>query len=909
MRFNHTAYVTVEGLRLTTAGASQTIDGSARKVAVWFDAAQNCRLTRTRLQLSGHTGSTEWVLLSGNSQFNRIDHNEFGPNNVDGHLIWPRGNPTIPGVTPPSDRTPWANGNGPVNPNIARHTLIDHNFFHDHLPTVTNGGEVIVLGGMGLTGDYQETSSIIEYNLFQDSWGDGELISVKTSTSTIRYNTIRRCGGGPVSRAGNKTHIYGNFLLQENRNGSGGIRIHEMDHLVFNNYIDNPAGTPVIVGDGDPYDQPGFSHAQVKRAKIFHNTFVSAGSPFDLGNAHPLDPLELVIANNIFVDTGFDGPQPLAGWIYAGNISFPSGPGRTGFTVVNPQLTTVSGLQKLSAGSPAIDAASAGQFPFLAEDMDGQARSGARDIGADEFSTGGVVRRPFTAADVGPNSPEGVVTTAWEAERLNRSASGAGASVTADNAAAGTFWVSFAADGAGDFIEFTLPNVPAGTYQLRLRYRSGPNRGTLQARLDGAVSGTSDQFTAGNQFLVESLGTHTFAHHGSHLVRLSVTGQNAASSGFTLSADALQLVPSTGGGQVVAPTFNPGGGTFATAQTVTISTSTAGASMRYTTDGSPPSSTAGTLVTGPVTISTTTTLRAIAFLSGMTDSPITTETYTISPTTGAILREAESIPFVTSGEGSDVVADGNASGGAWRALLADGVGDFIQYTLPDVPAGTYDLRLRFKVHPNRGTFGTSVNGASLPGTLDQYSATQSYREVSLGTVTLAASGNQTVRLTVTGRNPAAGAFTLSADAFRLVPGGPAPVSFEADALPRLASGAQAALQNDVNTTGGTWLALQADGLGDFIELTLPQIPAGTYTLRLSYKGHPNRGTLQASVDGTNLGGTLDQYSATSIYPTATIGTVTFATPASHVIRLTVAGRNPSAGAFTLSSDVFTLAPQ
>ena len=153
VRFSRTNYVTVEGLRLTTAGASQTIDGAARKVAVWFEAAQNCRLTRTRLQLSGHTGNTEWVLLSGNSLFNRIDHNEFGPNNVDGHMIWPRGNGTIPGVTPPSDRTSWANGNGPVNPAVARHTLIDHNYFHDHLPTVTNGGELIVLGGFGTTDD------------------------------------------------------------------------------------------------------------------------------------------------------------------------------------------------------------------------------------------------------------------------------------------------------------------------------------------------------------------------------------------------------------------------------------------------------------------------------------------------------------------------------------------------------------------------------------------------------------------------------------------------------------------------------------------------------------------------------------------------------------------------------------
>jgi hypothetical protein len=67
--------------------------------------------------------------------------------------------------------------------------------------------------------------------------------------------------------------------------------------------------------------------------------------------------------------------------------------------------------------------------------------------------------------------------------------------------------------------------------------------------------------------------------------------------------------------------------------------------------------------------------------------------------------------------------------------------------------------------------------------------------------------------------------------------------------------------------------------------------------------------LDLQVDGTPLGGTLDQYSATIAYPVATFGTVTFASTGNHIIRLTVAGKNASAGAFTLSADKFTLTPQ
>jgi hypothetical protein len=44
-----------------------------------------------------------------------------------------------------------------------------------------------------------------------------------------------------------------------------------------------------------------------------------------------------------------------------------------------------------------------------------------------------------------------------------------------------------------------------------------------------------------------------------------------------------------------APNFSPAGGYYTVAQTVTLSTTTGGASIRYTTDGSAPSATAGTL--------------------------------------------------------------------------------------------------------------------------------------------------------------------------------------------------------------------------------------------------------------------------------------------------------------------------
>ncbi len=79
-----------------------------------------------------------------------------------------------------------------------------------------------------------------------------------------------------------------------------------------------------------------------------------------------------------------------------------------------------------------------------------------------------------------------------------------------------------------------------------------------------------------------------------------------------------------------APTFSPAAGAYTSAQSVTIASTTSGASIRYTTDGSTPTETNGTLYTGPVLISANTTLAAIAYKSGSTDSPVTTGTYTIT---------------------------------------------------------------------------------------------------------------------------------------------------------------------------------------------------------------------------------------------------------------------------------------
>ncbi len=81
--------------------------------------------------------------------------------------------------------------------------------------------------------------------------------------------------------------------------------------------------------------------------------------------------------------------------------------------------------------------------------------------------------------------------------------------------------------------------------------------------------------------------------------------------------------------QCIAPVYSPLPGLYhSTPQTVTISSATAGATIRYTTDGSPPTSNS-TAYTGPFELTETATLKAKAFKDGKTESQVATGAYSI----------------------------------------------------------------------------------------------------------------------------------------------------------------------------------------------------------------------------------------------------------------------------------------
>jgi uncharacterized repeat protein (TIGR03803 family) len=543
-------------------------------------------------------------------------------------------------------------------------------------------------------------------------------------------------------------------------------------------------------------------------------------------------------------------------------------------------------------------------------------------------------------------------------------------------------------------IGFADSNVTTATYNISLPQAVAPafNPGAgaydndQSVSITSATSGASINYTTDGSTPTEM---HGIPYGGLVTVNTSTTLQAIAfANGFADSS--VSVAPYT---MMVAPVvFSPGGGTYTGSQNVVLGTATNGANIRYTTDGSTPSETNGTVYLNAVTISTATTLQAIAYKTGYLDSAGTSATYTIN-NPGPITLEAESMSPAGTGATISTSVDANASGGVLVFLNSTAAGQTMNLTTPIIPAGTYRVQFRYKTNTSRGQHTVKIDGAQFGGAIDQYAKTQAYLTAALGNVTFSTIGIHNIVLTVTGKNVAATQYYITADSFTFTPvqpqvaapsfspaggnysttqivaittatggasirfttdGGtpteangivysipvnisatttlkaigfksgftdsivtsatytfspPPTLNFEAESLSYTPTGATASVQTDKNSSGGKWVELAATGTGQYITFTIPSIPAGIYQLKMEWKGNNSRGILQLSVDGSNLGPTLDEYASGETYPIATLGRVTFSSAGNHTVRLTVTGKNKSSSSYQLSADKFTFVGQ
>ncbi len=185
--------------------------------------------------------------------------------------------------------------------------------------------------------------------------------------------------------------------------------------------------------------------------------------------------------------------------------------------------------------------------------------------------------------------------------------------------------------GIGDGYQLS---VPAATTDRTLKLYLGVYnaKGTLEAKLsDGSVPSyvaVLDNSTGSTDRVV------TITYHadgtGVNLLVSFTVADNYGSVWGNVTLQAATLVSSTTP-TVATPTITPNGGTYTNSVSVTLATQTAGASIRYTTDGTDPTA-SSTLYSVPITLTQSVTLKAKGFLPGYNDSTTASAAFTITAT-------------------------------------------------------------------------------------------------------------------------------------------------------------------------------------------------------------------------------------------------------------------------------------
>jgi poly(beta-D-mannuronate) lyase len=364
-------YIVIRGFKFTH-NASQ---------ATMATGTSFCRWTSNVFQ---NPGAGENLLIYGNDH--EIDHNTFQHKSAMGRFIAVRGSGS----------------------QISQRLHIHHNYFLDQTPQTENGAETFQFGLSGFS--LSSSNSIVEYNLFEDCAGESELLSVKSSAVTIRYNTIRNCPAQLTLRHGNRCNVYGNYFIN-----TPGVRIFGDDHNIFSNHFENckPA---INIGNGDGEVADGAAltvHDRPDRTLIAFNTLVNNTTNIvQGGRTNGLGATTQTVVNNIIQGGGPAATiaGPYTGGVWSGNMLYnTNGAGNmpsSGYTTANPLLARdATGTFHLQSGSPAINTGT-GSYDSVTTDMDGQPRPSPRDKGADEVSTAPVIARILTPAMVGPLATE-----------------------------------------------------------------------------------------------------------------------------------------------------------------------------------------------------------------------------------------------------------------------------------------------------------------------------------------------------------------------------------------------------------------------------------------------------------------------------------------------------------------------
>ncbi len=120
----------------------------------------------------------------------------------------------------------------------------------------------------------------------------------------------------------------------------------------------------------------------------------------------------------------------------------------------------------------------------------------------------------------------------------------------------GGYGSELTADGANDYIQYTLVVPSPGAYMVTARYKFSSASGTFQPSIEGYAFGSPvDCYAAAPGYGTVALGTVNITTAGDKKFKFTVTGKNVLSSDYDLAFDYLDLTlnPITSGGSLSLP--------------------------------------------------------------------------------------------------------------------------------------------------------------------------------------------------------------------------------------------------------------------------------------------------------------------------------------------------------------------
>ena len=207
---------------------------------------------------------------------------------------------------------------------------------------------------------------------------------------------------------------------------------------------------------------------------------------------------------------------------------------------------------------------------------------------------------------------------------------------------------------------------PAGTYTS-----------TQSVTISDTTPGATIYYTTNGTTPTTSSATYTGAITVSSTETMEAI---AAAAGYANSAAATARYTITP--PAATPTFSPAAGTYTSTQSVTISDTTPGAMIYYTTNGTTPTS-GSARYTGAITVSSTETMEAIVVASGYVSSPLVAATYKIQPTNATYSMSATAVTAALGEPDASTVTVSSTNGYAGTVTLTCAV--------TSSPAGAIDL--------------------------------------------------------------------------------------------------------------------------------------------------------------------------------------------------------------------------